>query len=512
MNFLLWLIVSIIWWLFSFTFSIAIIAAIFSGIYYYHYKYIRRFKESKKQVSFINKRIEKLQTLVDKNKFKIACGSDHTLLVDSAGYCWSWGNNSYGQLGLDHIRQINNKPVAIANFLYNRVSFVACGKDHSSCITQNGECFVWGRNKYGQLGFDNNPFLHRGPTMLTMPSMNKVVYITCGANHTCCLTIKGEWYIWGKNKQGQLGFDDLKNRYRPTIVDKHDIVLIKLGYKYSICLTQDKKLYAWGKSLFDHLCYSSKLQLVDSDVRRFECGYYRVMYQKTNYEWYGCGYNLCGELGLENEDPDTRWQKPQKITIMGKNKIASVVCNGATTVLMDNYGLCYILGNDIIHGIGFIDPNVYKLSKLENQLIFRGYPLQITSPDKSKIISTYLGKCHIIIVSEKGNIFVGGYNYYGQLGIETSKMKEHEFLHLRLDSLERIFEKVTWTRELHAIYSDESFKELILIVFVYNLRIKKHETFQKTWLWRLKAGFSQLLFLPSEMWFEIFSFLPYKIK
>jgi alpha-tubulin suppressor-like RCC1 family protein len=73
------------------------------------------------------------------------------LLIDTIdnGNIYSWGDNSYGQLGNN--TTINKlKPILIHKNL-NGVERIFCGVDHST-ILQNGEILTCGRNEMCQLG------------------------------------------------------------------------------------------------------------------------------------------------------------------------------------------------------------------------------------------------------------------------------------------------------------------------------------------------------------------------
>ena len=51
-----------------------------------------------------------------------------------------------------------------------------------------------------------------------IPQNHEVAHVSCGAEHSFCLTTTGELYSWGLNFKGQLGLSDFENRSRPTLV------------------------------------------------------------------------------------------------------------------------------------------------------------------------------------------------------------------------------------------------------------------------------------------------------
>ena len=75
-----------------------------------------------------------------------------------------------------------------------RISFITCGRDHTICLTENNLCYVWGFNRCGQLGLEdkNNRSI---PTLLSLPNNERISFITCGYNHTICLTENNLCYV-----------------------------------------------------------------------------------------------------------------------------------------------------------------------------------------------------------------------------------------------------------------------------------------------------------------------------
>ena len=42
-----------------------------------------------------------------------------------------------------------------------------------------------------------------------------IISISCGAGHTICVTVKNKIYVWGSNRYYQLGLGDTTNQYSP---------------------------------------------------------------------------------------------------------------------------------------------------------------------------------------------------------------------------------------------------------------------------------------------------------
>ena len=75
--------------------------------------------------------------------------------------------------------------------------------------------------------------------------------VACGKDHTVCLTVDGVVYSWGKNSKGELGLGDTAERYVPTVVESlraNPVIIIACGKNTSAAYTDDGTLYMWGQN------------------------------------------------------------------------------------------------------------------------------------------------------------------------------------------------------------------------------------------------------------------------
>jgi alpha-tubulin suppressor-like RCC1 family protein len=85
---------------------------------------------------------------------------------------------------------------------------IDCGGWHTAGLTKNGEVFTWGANSFGQLGHgelqihdeleDGESDYREIPTKVESLDGIVIVKISCGGEHTAALTNKGEiltWYV-----------------------------------------------------------------------------------------------------------------------------------------------------------------------------------------------------------------------------------------------------------------------------------------------------------------------------
>ncbi|XP_059644769.1 ultraviolet-B receptor UVR8 [Cornus florida] len=170
---------------------------------------------------------------------EIAAGGYHSLALTDDGSVWCWGDNVYGQLGLDGGHSL--VPVLLESFLEVgssdsstdepemkskaplKVSSVKAGGMMSLAIDNLGALWMWGncpqRNSSSEDGLAPMPVLNlHGHT---------VVKVACGNEHVVALVTAGETYkggdlvcySWGNNNHGQLGLGDKTSRLHPEVIE-----------------------------------------------------------------------------------------------------------------------------------------------------------------------------------------------------------------------------------------------------------------------------------------------------
>ncbi|MGH0129117.1 UNVERIFIED_CONTAM: hypothetical protein FKN15_037185 [Acipenser sinensis] len=84
------------------------------------------------------------------------CGAASYYLVPATGsQIFSWGQNKIGQLGLGCENKSQCSPQIIRSLLGVPFAQIAAGGAHSFALTLSGAVFGWGRNKFGQLGLND---------------------------------------------------------------------------------------------------------------------------------------------------------------------------------------------------------------------------------------------------------------------------------------------------------------------------------------------------------------------
>jgi alpha-tubulin suppressor-like RCC1 family protein len=148
------------------------------------------------------------------NVVQVVSGSFHSLAVTDKGDLYAWGWNTDNQLGQGPVETRASIPYPTAVFFFRRkinanVVRLAAGFAHSAAVTEDGDLYTWGNNKYGQLGtgdYNTRSF----PTLVkgfvdSSGAVYKVGDIACGLYHCLALTTTGQVWSFGSNSRGQLG-------------------------------------------------------------------------------------------------------------------------------------------------------------------------------------------------------------------------------------------------------------------------------------------------------------------
>lgn len=87
---------------------------------------------------------------------ELSCGSHHSVVVTASGEVYSWGRNSEGQIG-NGTRKEQKTPSVVLHLKEREISYVACGADFTIVIDSNGKMYGWGQNDGGQIGQKPSP-------------------------------------------------------------------------------------------------------------------------------------------------------------------------------------------------------------------------------------------------------------------------------------------------------------------------------------------------------------------
>ena len=198
------------------------------------------------------------------NVISVACGGYHIIILTADGEIYVDGNNKYGQLGLD--RKNSLFKLRKVDIGLKSIGSISCGAYHTIFVTGSNEVYSCGLNKGGQLGLSD--YADRWcPTKI---SLEKVISTSCGEYHTIALTISGDIYVWGSNYHGQLGLNELgSHKCCPTKINLRDIISVKCGGFFTMIVTKFSDVYAWGSNHHGELNLGDHIDRHEPTLLRF---------------------------------------------------------------------------------------------------------------------------------------------------------------------------------------------------------------------------------------------------
>ena len=179
---------------------------------------------------------------------QVSCGARHVGAIKTDGTLWTWGRNTYGQLGHNNTTQ-RNTPTKLGTATNWRQ--VSCGGHHIAAIKTDGTLWIWGKNSYGQLG---NRFRgsshHRSTPVTTYAGGTNWKEVACGREFTLAVKTDGTLWVWGRNNTRQLGLGPGQTSDKSTPVQLGTSTMwrkVSGGVDHSSAIKTDGTLWLWGK-------------------------------------------------------------------------------------------------------------------------------------------------------------------------------------------------------------------------------------------------------------------------
>uniref|UniRef100_A0AAR2LM97 HECT domain-containing protein n=1 Tax=Pygocentrus nattereri TaxID=42514 RepID=A0AAR2LM97_PYGNA len=259
------------------------------------------------------KKPEQVVALDAQNIVAVSCGEAHTLALNDKGHVFAWGQASDGQLGIGSIEECIRVPRNIKSLSEVHIVQVTCGYLHSLALSRRGQIFSWGQNKYGQLGLGLE-----GPGVSTPQVIQSLlgipfVQISAGGAHSFGLTPSGAIFGWGRNKFGQLGLNDNKDRCFPSLLKtlrSQRVVYICCGEDHTAALTKEGGVFTFGAGGYGQLGHNTTnhevnprkvFELMGNVVTQIACGRQHTLAfipSSGKIDSFGLGGN--GQLGTRS--------------------------------------------------------------------------------------------------------------------------------------------------------------------------------------------------------------------
>uniref|UniRef100_A0A3Q3WI16 RCC1-like domain-containing protein n=1 Tax=Mola mola TaxID=94237 RepID=A0A3Q3WI16_MOLML len=190
---------------------------------------------------------------------KVACGWDFTLFLTDCGRVLSCGSNAFGQLGIGQTLP-RTADVLVVESLKEPVVSLAAGLRHSLAVT-SGCVYQWGSGllSHAKRALSPRPVpSHFGSALpCLVPLEQKTSHVVAaGSMHCVCLTGDGDLFLWGSNKHGQLPHSE-PFLCSPTLMKRsllagEKVIHVWSGWTHIVAQTTGR-VFTWGRADYGQL-------------------------------------------------------------------------------------------------------------------------------------------------------------------------------------------------------------------------------------------------------------------
>ena len=194
----------------------------------------------------------------------VASGNSTAYAIGSNGKLYAWGANANGELG-DDATSSSDTPVQVSLPTGVTATAIAGGYYSGYAIGSDGKLYSWGENTYGELG-DGTTTGSDTPVLVSLPTGVTAKAIAGGSSTGYAIGSDGKLYAWGFNGDGELGDGsttgpDICDNVNPCSTAPGQVSLptgvtataIAGALQDGYAIGSDGKLYAWGDNSFGEL-------------------------------------------------------------------------------------------------------------------------------------------------------------------------------------------------------------------------------------------------------------------
>lgn len=172
----------------------------------------------------------------------VSCGQNHSCAIDTEGYLWTCGNNYYGHLCNGNTTQTNT----LTKQGDKKWKWVSARYNNTMLIDEDGYMWVCGYGSNGQLGTGNTSDV-RTLTKLGDKKWSKI-FGAIDAYRTFALDTDGYLWATGYNNDGSLGIDVGSYVYTFTKVDNQKWKMVATCVAHTLAINAEGYLFGWGKN------------------------------------------------------------------------------------------------------------------------------------------------------------------------------------------------------------------------------------------------------------------------
>jgi alpha-tubulin suppressor-like RCC1 family protein len=348
----------------------------------------------------------------------VSTGAAFTIAIKTDGSLWSWGLNSYGQLGLSTAPDstgVRSSPVQVGT---NSWKLIATGATRVLAIRNDNTLWAWGQNDNGQLGLGDT-LQRSSPVQVGNGTWSYITLIsTVTTSVTYALDLNNILFVWGgRGAYDNFGDGNTGDRSSPvqlgTVptgtfkisspvqIGTNSWTSIGAGLYHSVAARSDYQLYAWGDNrYYQNGNITPTTILSTANNQNNNAGSYIRSTGKILFAW---GPNDVGQLGTNDVAPRSNPVQIFASPYFTFNKVvkAKVATNGYTLAI-DTTGQLFAWGSGAAGALG------------TTSTINRSSPTQVGALTNWSDIAA--GPSHALAIKSDGSLWGWGLNTSGQAG------------------------------------------------------------------------------------------------
>ncbi len=335
-------------------------------------------------------------------------GDTSTYVIKSDGLVYAWGDNEYGQAGVNSSDWVNRydaeQPSPVVDVHGDPITSIAvvdAGRYHALALSEDGKVWSWGRNNNYQLGNEIDDVV---PYASLIEGLSNIVEVSAGRYHNLARKQDGTIVAWGDNGYQQIGggpdYDGGDTSVAVAVYGLTDVKTISAGYYHSVAVIgDDRTVWQWGDDMDIHQIHldaSSPLQ----DIIAVEAGdeyTYGLRNDGTVWGWLSYDEDFAEQVYKQDGQPLTG--------------ITAIDFTEAHILALDNNNEVWAWGNNGYGQAGAYDNDQWK-----------GYPEKIAGISGVRQVGA--GYDHSIIVLSDGTLMGLGSNYYSELAVDYKLLAE----------------------------------------------------------------------------------------
>lgn len=288
-------------------------------------------------------------------KMMVALKSDSTV--------WTWGENTYGQLGRNTALVPANVPGQVLGL--DGIKQVSTGDRYCLALRRDNTVVGWGYNVDGQLHISNT-------TQQNFPvaavNLGPVAHLTAGGYHALGLKPDGTVWAWGYNSDGQIGDGTTTTRFtKVQVLGLSEVVNLAGGGFHSVAVKADGTVWTWGKNDYGQLGNGTTVsQLLPAQVPGLTnvvavaASWTHTLALKRDGTVWAWGSNAAGRLG-----DGTITQRNTPTQVLGLTGIVSISTGLDHSLAVKSDGTLWVWGSNASAQLG------------DNSVIDRHSPMQV---------------------------------------------------------------------------------------------------------------------------------------